>query len=157
LTFFSCDDVIFTCLRRLYAFNALIRRFKSSNIWYKSSTISFEMIYDLIEFLKNEKIRCFMTSSSILIRTYDFYWTSMRNQFAFSFNLLRLIDNQSSMMRFLSLMKTEKLNNFLNVKMITSSSVINKKVFELIASTFFSRCSTFNSRMMNITSCNLFV
>jgi hypothetical protein len=67
------------CLRRLYVFNALMRRFESSNIWYKSSKISSAIVYDLIEFLKNRKIKCFMTSSSILIRTYAFCWTSVEN------------------------------------------------------------------------------
>jgi hypothetical protein len=88
------------CLRRLYVFNALMRRFESSNIWYESSKISYPIVYDLIKFLKNREIRCFMTFSSMLIRTYVFCWTSIRNQFVFSFNLLRIIDNQSSMMRF---------------------------------------------------------
>jgi AAA+ ATPase superfamily predicted ATPase len=78
----------------------------------------------------------------------------MRNQFVFSFNLLRMIDNQSSMMRFLLSMKTEKSNNFLNVKTTTSSSMKDKSVFEF--STFLSRNSTFNSRMMSFASFNSF-
>jgi hypothetical protein len=69
-------------------------------------------------------------------------------------NLLRMINNQSSMMRFLSSVKTDESNNFLNIKTITSSSVINKSVFEFVASTFFSRCFILNSRIMNITSCS---
>ncbi len=147
------------CLRRLYVFNALIRRFESSKIWYKSSKIFFAMIYDLIEFLKNRKMRCFIASSSILIRTYVFCCTSIENQFAFSFNLFRITLSQSSMIKSLSSIKTDELNNFLNVtiKTITSSSMINKKIFELIASIFLFRCSTLNSRMMNIASCNLFI
>jgi hypothetical protein len=79
-----------TCLRRLYAFKTLIRRLKSSKIWYKSSKIFFEVLYDLIEFLKNRAVKCFMTSSSILVRTYVFLCTSIENQFAFFFNLFRM-------------------------------------------------------------------
>ncbi len=143
-----------TCLRRLYAFNALVQRFESSKIRYKSSKIFFEMMYDLIEFLKNREIRCFMTSSLILIRTYTFCCTSVRNQFAFSFNLFCMTDNQSSMMRSLSSIKIDESDNFLDVKTITSSSMMSKSVFEFF--TFFSRNSIFNSRIVSMTSCSLF-
>ncbi len=111
-------------------------------------------MYDLIEFFKNRKIRCFMTSSSILIRTYVFCCTSIKNQFAFSFNLLRIADNQSSMMRFLSSVKIYESSNFLNVETVTSPSMINKNIFEFFK--FLSRNSIFNSRIMNCASFNSF-
>jgi hypothetical protein len=130
----SLNDSI--CLRRLYVFSVLIRRFESSKIWYRSSKISFEMIYNLIEFLKNRKIKCFIASSSILIRTYVFCCTSMKNQFVIFFNLLRIANNQSSMTRFLSSIKTDESSNFLNVAVetITSSSMINKKYLNFLSS-----------------------
>ncbi len=116
-------------------------------------------MYDLIESLKNREIKCFMTSSLILIRTYVFSCTLIENQFAFSFNLLRIADNQSSMMKFLSSVKTDESDNFLNVivKTITSSSMINKNVFELkiCVERSLSRSFTFNSRMINLASFNL--
>ncbi len=95
------------------------------------------MIYDLIEFLKNREVKCFMTSSSILIRTYAFCCTLVENQFAFSSNLFRMTLSQSSMIESLSSVKIDESNNFLNVtvKTIISSSMINKNVFEF-AKTF---------------------
>ncbi len=120
------------------------------------------MIYDLIEFLKIRVVKCFMTSSSIRVLTYAFCCTSIENQFAFFFNLLRIADNQSSMMRFLSSVKNDESSNFLNVaiKTTTSSSIVDKNVFEFaetFSERFLSLNSIFNSRMMSIASCNLFV
>ncbi len=70
------------------------------------------------------------------------------------FNLFDMTDNQSSMMRSLSSVKTDESDNFLNVTIDTSLSVIDKNVFEFqeLFSRSLSRSSTFNSRMMSFVS-----
>ncbi len=111
------------------------------------------MMYDLIEFLKNREIKCFIASSSILIRTYAFCCTSIENQFAFFSNLFFIALSQSSMIEFLSSMKTDEFDSFLNVATITFSSVIDNDVFEFSDSKIsLSRSFTFNSRMINLAS-----
>ncbi len=111
------------------------------------------MMYDLIEFLKNREIIYFIASSSILIRTYAFCCTSIENQFAFSSSLFLIALSQSSMIEFLSSVKTNEFDSFLNVATITSSSVVNNDVFEFSDSEIsLSRSFTFNSQMINLTS-----
>ncbi len=115
----------------------------------------------MIKFLKNRAIKCFIASSSILIRTYVFCCTSIENQFAFSSSLFLMTLNQSSIMKSLSSMKIDELSHFLNVAIATSFSMINKSVFEL-SKVFLKACSKrslsrsfiFNSRMINLTSFN---